>query len=72
MYIHPNRHGSHVVMAVTTNGLGVKHEGSRSNCHTWIRHMAKAGAPTHFYYVIRNTDRAAMMLRNRLFCSACH
>lgn len=49
----------HLVVAPTINGkLLIMKEGTRSECKTYIRRRVRNNRPTHFCYIIRNTEKA--------------
>jgi hypothetical protein len=56
----------YLVTASAMNGVQVVHWGSRSQCERYIKQRAKHGFATHFLYVVKNTERAITLLKNRL------
>lgn len=40
--------------------------GSKWHCGAWIARIALAGRPTHFYYVVRDTDQARSRLARKV------
>jgi hypothetical protein len=56
----------YVVVAPTFSGkLSFMKEGSLSECRKYIRDRMRSNQPTHFCYVIRNTDRAINNFKKR-------
>lgn len=57
MYINLDENGSHLVVAVHHNGqLSTMFCGTRSKCQTFIIQRVRQSLPTHFCYIVKNSE----------------
>lgn len=64
-FIRYGKIGTHAVYAYTTRGLSIDFPGTRYECMKYLEYKRKAGRPTHFYTIGRDTDRVAKRLARR-------